>query len=159
MLLCSYSLCSFCKTKPILKWAKRRKILLERKIWQWAGFGAEKNKANSIVHSSLFVVQSKNNRNQFEKTKPIWKFIVRCSWFIAKTNNNIAASIGVNLCQRYPCPKNEVEKTKPIISYCVLLGSPYGLRAAYCVSGFEKTKPILKWTKRRKLLLERMIWQ
>jgi len=32
------------------------------------------------------------------------------------------------------------EKTKPIISYCVL-------RDAYCESMFEKTKPMLKWAK------------
>ena len=38
----------------------------------------------------------------------------------------------------------EHEKTKPIISYCVLRKESQGLRDAYCENEFEKTKPIPK---------------
>jgi len=48
---------------------------------------ATKNKPNIMVNSFLFIVHSKDEERQFEKTKPISWLIVRSTWFIAKTKN------------------------------------------------------------------------
>jgi hypothetical protein len=37
--------------------------------------------------------------------------------FAGMTNNKYSVSISVNLCHRYPCPNNGIEKTKPMLKW------------------------------------------